>query len=331
MPSKLNSEEFINKSKKIHGNRYDYSKVNYINSSFKVTIGCRKHGYFDQDPSEHLRARGCLLCRLDDRKITLDDFIARSKNIHGDKYIYDKVDYINSRSKVNIGCPIHGYFYQNSFSHLRGYGCVRCVTDKKSSDNENFIIKSNLIHHGNYEYSKVNYKNAFTKVTITCKIHGDFHQIANYHLRGNGCPKCSESKGEKHIANILNIFNINYIREYKIFGYNYRYDFYLPEYNIYIEYHGEQHYKPVDVFGGIKGFRKNVRRDKTKIELIKRSTGILIVIKYIYNDLDKIKNELSQLFLLLHSEFLFNKETGKQSVIDSNLYLINDGLAYKRK
>lgn len=331
MPSKLNNEEFINKSKEIHGDTYDYSKVNYTNSSLNVTIGCGKHGYFEQDPSEHLRGRNCLLCSHDNRKFSLDEFIIKAKNVHGNKYRYDKVNYINSRSKVTIGCPTHGYFDQNSLSHLRGYGCIKCNIDKISSNNESFITKSKLIHNDSYEYNKVNYKNAFTKVIITCKIHGNFNQIANYHLRGNGCPKCSESKGEKYIVTILDKFNIEYIREHRLPNYNYRYDFYLPEYDIYIEYHGEQHYEPVDVFGGIKNFIKNTRRDKAKIELIKRSTGLLIVIKYNFNNLVKVDHELSRLFLLLHSQFLSNKKLGKQAVIDSKFYLINDGIAYIRK
>jgi len=91
---------------------------------------------------------------------------------------------------------------------------------------------------------------------------------------------CSESKGEKEIERCLKKYGINHIREYKIKPYPYRYDFYLPDQDIYIEYHGHQHYRPVELFGGEKGFEKTKERDIIKERLVRENKGRFLVIAY---------------------------------------------------
>lgn len=119
-------------------------------------------------------------------------------------------------------------------------------------------------------------------VTIIYPDHGLFRQKGNSHLQGAGCPKCRSSKGETRIINILNKYKINYIKEYIIPGakQRYRYDFYLFDYNILLEFHGGQHYFPVEYFGGVEAFKSLKERDLFKIELAKSARIPLIVFNY---------------------------------------------------
>lgn len=123
-------EEFIRRAKLTHGDSYDYSLVDYINSQTKVKIMCPKHGAFWQTPAMHVNGRSCPICgRVSARKAKTrpaDEFIARAKALHGDKFDYSQVDYVNSRTKVTIVCPIHGAFLQAPHKHLAGQGCRKC-------------------------------------------------------------------------------------------------------------------------------------------------------------------------------------------------------------
>ena len=119
----------INKAKKIHDNKYDYSKVHYINNKIKVCIICPKHGEFFQEPKAHLKGQGCPKCS-GCAKLTMDDFIEKARKVHGDEYDYSKVKYINNHTKVCIICPEHGEFWQTPNSHLNGNGCYSCKNKK---------------------------------------------------------------------------------------------------------------------------------------------------------------------------------------------------------
>ena len=122
-------------------------------------------------------------------------FIEKAKVNHNSKYSYDKVIYLNSKTKVTITCSIHGEFRQSPANHLSGRGCPVCGINisitKNSGSLHTFIEKSNKLHNHRYLYDKTNYINCYTKVCITCTHHGDFWQLPKNHLVGNGCPKCS--------------------------------------------------------------------------------------------------------------------------------------------
>lgn len=182
---KNTKEEFINKAVKIHGDRYNYSKVNYKNHKTKVKIICKKHGEFLQTPESHLRGYGCRICT----KYTTGIFIEKAKAVHDDKYDYIRVDYKNSKTKVKIICKEHGEFFQIPAKHLFGNGCPKCSFNK--TDTKEFITKARKIHGNRYDYSKVDYKKHNINVTIICKKHGEFLQTPNNHLKNN-CPKCSQ-------------------------------------------------------------------------------------------------------------------------------------------
>ena len=123
-------EEFIKKARELHGDKYDYSKVEYVNNATKVCIICPKHGNFEQTPNNHLRGCGCPNCSFEntgDRcRSSLVEFIKKANEVHGDKYNYSNVEYVNSRIKVCIICSEHGEFWQSPNNHLQGAGCPKC-------------------------------------------------------------------------------------------------------------------------------------------------------------------------------------------------------------
>jgi hypothetical protein len=164
---------------------------------------------------------------------------------------------------------------------MEGSGCKKCFLESNRSDKAEFITKSIALHGNRYDYSKVIYRDNKTKVVVICKQHGEFKIQPNAHLaiRG-GCPRCSESKGESRIRLFLTKLGVEFVQEYRIEPYRYRYDFYVPKVNLLIEYHGEQHYRPVSIFGGEAGYKKTVKRDKVKREIARRSDYKMLTVSY---------------------------------------------------
>ncbi|MBR4338045.1 MAG: hypothetical protein IKP91_07400 [Bacteroidaceae bacterium] len=188
-------KEFIEEARNVHGDKYDYSDVNYVNTKTKVLLHCPIHGAFWITPDKHInRAYGCPQCgikrRVDGRRTTLEDFIARANKIHGGEYDYSRVVYTNSQTKVDIICPQHGIFSQTPDMHLSGHGCPKCAGRNITTDE--FIKRAREVHGNKYDYSKVVYVSAIKKVCIICPVHGEFFQTPVAHFNNKqGCPKCS--------------------------------------------------------------------------------------------------------------------------------------------
>jgi len=198
--------EFVDNAKEVHGDRYDYSRVQYTKSTSKVTIVCQEHGEFVQAAYTHLRGHGCPKCALEHLSSTKTEFVERAKVIHGDRYDYSKAEYAGSQVKVAIICPDHGEFVQAPYNHLRGAGCPKCVVEHRSSSKIEFVDNANKVHDNKYDYSLVDYKRSKAKVTIVCQEHGEFQQIPNNHLNGAGCPKCANvgpSNGELEVLEFI--------------------------------------------------------------------------------------------------------------------------------
>ena len=161
------------------------------------------------------------------------------------------------------------------------------------------------MHGGKYNYLKSVYINAKNKMIIICPIHGEFEQTPSDHLSGYGCSKCSSSKGEKLLINLFEKNKIPYIHQYRIpdCKYLYRYDFYLPEANILIEFHGIQHYKPIDYFGGKEGYRLIKERDLFKKEFAKLCKIKLIEFNYLDLELSKQTFERKVLKTVIKQNF----------------------------
>lgn len=190
--------KFIEKAKKTHGDKYDYSKVEYVDSQTKVCIICPEHGEFLQTPVEHVRGGGCPICantKRGKRTMTTELYIEKAKEVHSDKYDYSKVKYVNADTKICIICPEHGEFWQLPYSHLNGHGCPKC--NHKNLSLEELIVEFNKVHNNYYDYSLVTKGKLKTKVKIICPKHGVFEQSATKHLKGQGCPLCwHERHGE---------------------------------------------------------------------------------------------------------------------------------------
>tara|TARA_B100000963_G_C22624167_1_gene671470 strand:- start:608 stop:2152 length:1545 start_codon:yes stop_codon:yes gene_type:complete len=198
------NEHFLNKAREKHGNKYDYSKVQYKGNKKKVVIICDKHGEFLKSPDNHYKGQGCPECgdlvSRKKRRIGLDEFIKRSNKIHNNKYNYSRVEYVTNNIKVKILCDIHGEFLQTPSSHLQGRGCKQCGLKRTKEkltgrnvlglSNESFIEKANKVHNNKYDYSILNYVNSRIKVDIICPEHGEFKQNPSNHLDGDGCKKC---------------------------------------------------------------------------------------------------------------------------------------------
>lgn len=151
---KHTTEYFINKSKKIHGDKYDYSKVKYNGSFNKICIICPIHGEFWQTPDNHLQGHGCQKCCMENlsniTRMNKKEFIERAKKIHGNKYDYSKVEYKNCNTPVCIICPEHGEFWQKPYYHLHKNGCPHC----KESKLEKHICKLLILNKINFERQK---------------------------------------------------------------------------------------------------------------------------------------------------------------------------------
>lgn len=181
---------FIEKAKAVHGERYDYSLVEYEYALAKVRILCHKHGVFEQKPSNHLNSQGCPLCVQKWNTSTKEYFIEKAKTVHEGRYGYSLVRYKNSWTKVKLICGEHGVFKQAPSAHLRGQNCPKC-SGKHRPTTEEFIEKAKLVHEESYGYSLVEYKSTHTKVKLLCHEHGVFEQTPHNHLTGRGCPSCA--------------------------------------------------------------------------------------------------------------------------------------------
>jgi len=273
-------EDFINESREVHGEKYDYSKFVYLGTNVKGIIICPIHGEFELEPKLHIhKKRGCKYCTWErlskEYSMSKDEFIDKARKVHGNKYDYSKVEYINNKTKVCIICREHGEFWQTPNEHLQGRGCYECSvkknSDKKFLTTEEFIEKAKLVHGDKYDYSKVDYKGSHENVIIICPKHGKFEQEACSHLQGKGCHVCNESSLEREIRIFLinnNILFKQYCKNDTLpFLKRLTLDFYLPNFNIGIECQGEEHFKPITFFGGLEKYKKTIERDDIKKKL----------------------------------------------------------------
>ena len=260
----------------------------------KVTLSTLSNGWRHCKPC-HNKEKGA---KLKKKNGTL--FEKRARLIHGDTYDYSKVNYIDANTKVEIICPIHGSFWQRPVSHLQGCGCSTCgyqIPSKSlQSNKEEFIAKAREIHGNTYTYENFVYKDAKTKSYITCPIHGDFLQHPNGHLTGRGCPECGKrSKGEDFIRNYLTEHNIDFDPQHKFKGCRDKrllpFDFYLPDYNMCIEYQGIQHYdKNMQFMRNEAKYNYTIKHDKIKKQYCKYNNIKLEIIPYNIDLQDKLDN-----------------------------------------
>jgi len=270
---RFDEEKFIERAKQVHGDKYDYSKVVYKNADTKVCVICPEHGEFWTRPVNHIyrQKQGCPKCA--GRGLSTDEVLERFRKVHGDKYDYSKVVFNKMHEKVCIICPEHGEFWQTPAKHINGQGCRKCGiidrSERRMKSTEQFINESIKVHGNKYDYGKAVYKGAFKKVCIICPEHGEFWQRAFDHIHGHGCPACCQSLLEKEVELLLINNNIKYeLGKHFIWLGKQHLDFYLPEYNVAIECQGEQHFRPIEYFGGDEGYKVIKERDERKRKLL---------------------------------------------------------------
>lgn len=203
-------EEFLKKAILKHKNKFDYSKVNYIDSISNITIVCNKHKIeFQQKPVKHLQNKHCCpICAKEAYskavRINKEDFINKAKEIHGDSFSYEKTIPKTRHDKVIIYCKRHNkYFEQRLNVHLKGYiGCKECLREQKIKKNrqqfkQNFIDSFIEKFGSNYDFSKVEYINNVSPVKIYCKKHKVWFSQVHRNIKRSktcSCPKCKKEK-----------------------------------------------------------------------------------------------------------------------------------------
>jgi len=143
------------------------------------------------------------------KPLTTDQFITMAIRIHGNRYNYSRVYYVNMRTDVHIICNEHGSYHQKAGSHISGSGCFRCGLERSRKDlrktTEQFIHQARQVHGDIYDYSNVKYLNRKTKVSINCSKHGIYLKLPNDHIfQKQGCPKCSNTGYSKISIQFLN-------------------------------------------------------------------------------------------------------------------------------
>lgn len=198
-----NVQEFIKKATFLHGDRYDYSRVEYKGSTTKVDLYCNKHNtMFSMSPTNHLSGQGCPTCGIESAaKLHTRDteqFVGMAQQVHGALYDYASVEYTKSEVSVEIGCRSCGeMFQQKPAAHLAGHGCNKCGYARGGLTGRlgkfRFILQAEEVHGTKYDYSLVEYELGRVKVQIGCKVCGSyFLQTPENHLGGAGCPKCGK-------------------------------------------------------------------------------------------------------------------------------------------
>ncbi|MDR0675538.1 MAG: hypothetical protein LBF97_00655 [Elusimicrobiota bacterium] len=232
------------------------------------------------------------------RKLTQEEFIERCKKVHGDNYDYSLVEYKNCKSKVKIICKEHGIFEQVAETHTAGFICPKCSGHKTIDE---LLVEAKAIHGDNYDYSLVEYKKKRDKVKIKCNNCGTiFEQTLFHHInRMQGCINCynsRNSRGSQEIKKILDNNNIPYLTEFWFTNCRgdkkpLHFDFYMPDYNVIMEYQGEQHYKIAKHWGGIEKFKKQQKYDQIKRDFCKDKKIKLLEITYQDDIKEKLKEE----------------------------------------
>lgn len=276
----LTKDQFIEKARKVHGDKYDYSKAEYTNNSTKLCIICPEHGEFWQTPNAHISAmHDCPKCAHQSYKYTFEEF----KKKIAEKYPNIEVlstQYNNKKDKglffcnciEDDGCK-HGIFEKRFVDVLR-HGCPKCGRCAKI-DGELFIKRSTKKHKGKYDYSEMEYKGYDVKVCIICPKHGEFWQTPHSHMKGVGCPLCSKEQNinETLLYQYLNEnLDTEVVREAKFDWLGLKsLDLYIPKLKVAIEYQGEQHFEPIKFYGGVKSYNGTVARDIEKYNLCKEN------------------------------------------------------------
>jgi len=308
LSSAYSDEYYINHIKDL---KLPYDIIN-INGGEKITMSCKKHGNFTANFTTIRRSKKsrCPNCRKEENtqgtKKDTESFIIRAKEVQGDKCDYSKINYVDHKTDVEIICNTCGkLFKQKPSAHLSGKGCSNCWTNRNREDKiqnrvsvEEVSKICNIIFNNTLDFSRSECVTSNDKMEVFCKkCNSSFTQYKCHLVRGVGCQRCSkeekESKPEKRITKILLDKGIEFNKEHSFDGCVYkkklRFDFFIPNINTCIEYQGEQHYRPIEIFGGIKAYELQIEKDNVKREYCKNNNIQLIEIAYSDNIEEKLE------------------------------------------
>lgn len=233
---------FIQRANEIHHDKYDYSKVDWINTRISVEILCPVHGSFYQRPYKHLEGQGCPECRKN-ATVTQSEFIDRAKKIHGQNtYDYSRVQYVNMWTPVEIICPIHGSFWQTPAKHAKtgkhaAQGCPKCRYIRQRQTNRQRYGVANPMQYKNF--AERNWESK----------------------KQNGTCQASQPEDKMYMALVDAFGEQNVVRQYSDDErYPFACDFYIKSHDIFIELNGTW-------FHGGHWFDKNNMEDKRQVEL----------------------------------------------------------------
>jgi len=191
---RLTPAELLKRFREVHGDRYHYIESTVTGRDDLVTIICPKHGEFQQIAANHANGNGCKGCRTDAaskaRRHTPDQWLARFRATHGDRYEYDKSTVTTAHNKMTITCPDHGPFEQTPGGHASGKGCPTCG-GSVALDANKLLSQFSRVHGDRYSYPDMEGATRKSMIAITCPDHGPFEQMAGNHASGSGCLKCA--------------------------------------------------------------------------------------------------------------------------------------------
>ena len=303
-PALNNSETFKEDVLALYGDKYVFHCEDYKCKTSQIRVECKLHGEHKISADAILHGSACIYCN---GRLYPKDWIKNAKAVHGDKYIYDESKPPRIKSdRIRYKCPIHGWQETRYDCHVDlKCGCPVCAgyPNKLSAEQRkaNWVKRCKKKYNDRFDYSQFVYVNNDTKGLVTCKEHHYSYMIDPWmHLRGaGGCPFCTGSEGEVHIRTWLENHHINFVPQYSIPNENLfckrkhlMVDFYLPDYRMFIEMNGEQHYKNIAYFHQYSWTLEDQQiRDESLRQYSKRHNVRLLVIKY--DEIKKIPKILS--------------------------------------
>lgn len=296
---KLTTNIFIKKAKIKHGDKYSYDKTVYVSAKIEVTVTCNIHGDFDVTPDTLLSAKfGCQECasesRVRKRTKTKEKFLSIAEKAHGQKFEYDLSNFKGMQSRITIICKEHGPFTAFARDHVvQAHGCYECGIQAISSHRrltlDEIIDRIYDMHGITYEYDFTNFFSVADTLHVRCEKHGWFETLGMNHIyRGSGCPRCKSSIGENTVRNALTKYGVNFEGQYRIgICRNIKplpFDFAVLNKNNFlkglIEFHGQQHFREVGVFGGGERFIYTNKSDQIKSDFCDFNGIPFLVIPY---------------------------------------------------
>jgi hypothetical protein len=308
-------KDFIENVNKLYKkDLYDYSHIDYVDRKTKISPFCNKHKkFFSKTPMKMLQGHGCPDCGREkqnkSRRKTQEQFLREILAIDS-PYDFSKFIYSGHGVQSVVICEKHGEWSTTPASLLKNKGCLYCANENRNNkkvENAKMKFFTNMKKiFPEYDFSQFNYYRKSTHGTVVCPDHGSWETSPTLLVNSRGCPTCNKSKGERRVQNYLDLILCSYETQKRFINCkNERelpIDFFIPDYNMLIEYQGEQHYKPVQ-FGSMKSkqaqdaFKETRFRDKIKRRFCKDYGIILIEIPYWdYNKVELIlENNFAQL------------------------------------